>query len=265
MSELDLCSRREADRLIRDGKISVDGQAASVGGKVPFNLNRESIQFLEASDDMENLVNAVVLNKPKGYVSGQAEHGNLPAVRLLSRDRLWEPNPKDDNFDLPSSFRGFAPAGRLDLASTGLLVFSSSGIVAKKLIHHNSLVEKEYSVDVCKASSITKRERQIDPTFRLPEPTLDLSSLLEGGRTLIGSDSRPLLPCVNAEWTDDGRILRIVLTEGRKHHIRRLCREILGFHVVQLKRIRIGPIHLDDLPEGCWRPLTRNELDIILC
>jgi len=295
MSELDICSRREADRLIRNGKVVVDGQVAMLAEKVPPNLGKDQISMIQLSEDDDdsendeydarrsssNMTTTIVMNKPQGYVSGQAEHGHPPAIRLLTRDRLWESNNEDDknatattttsakNGDtlrLPSSWRGFAPAGRLDLHSTGLLVLSCSGIVAKKLIHQDSNVSKEYIVDVEPAHQASKREKQLDPNFELPKPpSTDLTPLLEGGRTLLGSEHKPpLLPCVDAEWMEEGRILRLVLTEGRKHHIRRLCREVLGFHVVKLQRVRIGPIELGDLPEGCWRPVSQKELDGIM-
>ncbi|CAJ1960108.1 unnamed protein product [Cylindrotheca closterium] len=310
MSELDICSRREADRLIRNGKVVVDGQVAMLAEKVPPDLEKGQISIRmfsgndhEDEDDSvdeehnhhhastsNTMTTTIVMNKPLGYVSGQAEHGHPPAIRLLTRDRLWESNKEDDittttttattttttttttNDDngnppllLPSTWRGFAPAGRLDLHSTGLLVLSSSGVVAKKLIHHHSNVSKEYIVDVEPAYQVSKRERDLDPNFDLPKPpSNDLTPLLEGGRTLLGSDHKPLLPCVDAEWTEKGKTLRLVLVEGRKHHIRRLCREILGYHVVKLQRVRIGPIELGDLPEGCWRPVSQEELDGIM-
>lgn len=270
MSELDICSRREADRLIRNGQVTVDGQVAMLAEKVPPNLGKDKI-FIQEEQNEESDANTnsvtttttVVLNKPQGYVSGQAEHGHPPAIRLLTTDRLWEKENKDNR--LPSSWKGYAPAGRLDLHSTGLLIFSSSGIVAKKLIHHNSQVSKEYIVDVEPANQVSKRERELDPKFELPKPPLtDLTPLLKGGRTLLGSEHKPLLPCLDAEWMEEGRVLRLVLIEGRKHHIRRLCREVLGYHVVKLQRVRIGPIELGDLPEGCWRPVTQKELEDIM-
>lgn len=262
ISELNLCSRREADRLIRQGKVKVNGVVANLGEKVSFDLSANQIEFIHEDDDNTTTVQAVVLNKPLGFVSGQAEHGHAPAIRLLSQDRLWD-SDFDNYKQLPSSWKGYAPAGRLDLNSTGLLVFSSSGILAKKIIHHDSKVEKEYIVDVVPAQQITKRERQIDEHFELPDTTMDLSRLRQGGGTLLG-DTRQLLPCAEAEWIDEGKRLRIVLTEGRKHHIRRVCRELLGYHVVQLQRIRIGPILLGDLPQGCWRPLIKDEWNVLL-
>jgi 23S rRNA pseudouridine2604 synthase len=90
---------------------------------------------------------------------------------------------------------------------------------------------------------------------------------LEGGRTLLGDDNKErsrLKPCVDAQWIRPGEVLRIVLAEGRKRQIRRVCRELLGWHVIGLQRIRIGPIRLEDMPEGWWRPLRPSEVDALL-
>eukprot|EP00797_Seminavis_robusta_P025414 Sro442_g143800.2 (110) ;mRNA; f:6003-6332 len=102
-----------------------------------------------------------------------------------------------------------------------------------------------------------------------------------GGFRLFGDDDKPLRRVVAAEWihpeeqpfyftnhnnnTDHHRrhVLRLVLTEGRKHQIRRMCREMLGMHVLQLVRTRIGSIELGSLPEGKWRPLRQEEARMI--
>lgn len=269
MSELDLCSRREADRWIQDGCVVVNGQVAVLGQQVDAELPRSAIEVsrnihhesLIVKEDSANFTTAVVLNKPPGYVSGQAEHGHLPAIRLLNRERLW--NTHADDIRLPNnSWKGFAPAGRLDLESTGLLVFAHSGIISKKLISHESTVDKEYTVGVVPAVQVTRREFRLDEAFRLPTPSLDLSPLTSGGGMLLG-DKRPLKPC-KAHWSKEGSELQIALREGRKQHIRRACREILGYHVISLDRTRIGPIEMGDLPMGCWRPLTTTEIDSIV-
>lgn len=193
MGELDICSRREGDRLIRAGKVYVNGAVAILGQNVSSELQKEDISIInDDTDREETAVRAVVLNKPSGYVSGQEEHGHLPAIRLLRRDNLRSDADADDRV-LPSSWRGFAPAGRLDLDSTGLLVFCSSGVIAKKIIHHESILEKEYVVDVEPAVQPTRRELEIDPKFTLPKPTQKLQVLLEGGKFLLGDD-RPLKP-----------------------------------------------------------------------
>lgn len=266
MSELDFSSRREADRLIEAGKVFVNGEKAVLGQTVESTVSKDSICIIHNDDgtldqELESTVRAVVLNKPSGYVSGQEEHGHLPAIRLLRRDNLWS---GDDNVILPSSWKGFAPAGRLDLDSSGLLVFCSSGVVAKKIIHHESKLEKEYVVDVEPAIQATRRELAINPAFVLPKPSpTDLCKLREGGQFLLG-DHRPLQPFPEATWLQPGKRLRLILREGRKHHIRRVSRELLGYHVVRLQRIRIGPINLGDLPEGFWRPLRDPEWDVIM-
>jgi len=315
MGELDMFSRREADRLILDGRVLVDEKVVEVGHKVPWNLQADRIEIIgnhgsattsaafastgERTNDRNKSNNttqctermaAVVLNKPKGYVSGQAEHGHPPAIRLLtSRNRFWGRSDRDDK-DIGRDgggkydWTGFAPAGRLDLDSTGLMVYTKNGVLAKKLIGAASPIEKEYVVDVEPAASPTKRELSIDPKFVLPsqrhQRSYDLSPILGGGRLLLGED-RPLKACPDARWIIKGERLRIVLTEGRKHQIRRMCRELLGFHVVGLRRVRIGPIVLslketvangsdaygkndDTLPLGCWRPMRQGELEILL-
>jgi 23S rRNA pseudouridine2604 synthase len=210
---------------------------------------------------------AVVLNKPIGYVSGQAEHGNPPAIRLLTPDSLWADDEANIPVQLPTSWDGFAPAGRLDMDSTGLLVFSKSGVLTKKIISSNSTVEKEYVVHVSPAEQPTRQELRLNPSFHLPATTLDLSPLLERGNLLLGDEKKRnprLKPCVDVQWIKPGEILRISLNEGRKRHIRSACRELLGWHVTALQRIRVGPIHLENLPEGCWRPLRQREIEQLL-
>jgi 23S rRNA pseudouridine2604 synthase len=299
MGELDLCSRREADRLILEGCVRVDGRAAEIGEKVPSNLTADRIEIISenllrknrcdeggdhenekilTTDGDKNVPLAIVLNKPVGFVSGQAEHGCLPAIRLLKASNLWNGNSTkgpviststfatNNDFQIPDSWIGFAPAGRLDKDSSGLLVFSRSGVIAKKLIGSNSTVEKEYIVHVEPAVQPTRREHKIDPNFELPTTTLDLTPLLRGGGSLLGDGNHrpPLKPCADASWIREGEVLKIVLTEGRKHHIRRAAREILGWHVKHLRRVRIGPICLEELPEGRWRPLQQQEVEGLL-
>ena len=200
-----------------------------------------------------------------------------------------------DPENLFSWTEGLAPAGRLDCDSSGLLIMTQSGVLAKKIIGQNSSVEKEYVVHVEPAVQMSRIERQQmvqqhrtrssllsrsaydeeeqSKSFKLPKPTHDLDILIKGGAILLG-ESRPLAPC-RARWIEVGKTLHLTLNEGRKHHIRRSCRQLLGYHVTKLHRIRIGPITLssegdnrlstrENLPEGRWRPLTTSEIDKIL-
>jgi len=317
MGELDMFSRREGDRMIMNGRILVDGKRVKVGEKIPFDLEADRIEIINNNDAVDNNNNnsnitAVVLNKPVGFVSGHAEHAHPPAIRLLTpKNRILllpreeeEENDNDNGLlrnkkdntitaihhNHPTNWIGFAPAGRLDINSTGLLVITNNGVLAKKLIGSLSCVEKEYIVDVVPAQNVTKREYDLNPNFRLPSRCFDLTRIIRGGDTLLGNfNNRPLQPARYIRWIQKGKQLQIILTEGRKNHIRRMCRELLGWHVVKLQRIRIGPIQLlsslssssslssknkkgeeeenNDvmtIPEGCWRQLRQQEIESLL-
>ena len=131
--------------------------------------------------------------------------------------------------------RGIAVAGRLDIDSTGLLVLTQDGRVARHLIGETSDVEKEYLVRV---------------SGKLTEHGL---SLLNLGLSL---DGKALKPAV-VRWQNDDQ-LQFILKEGKKRQIRRMC-ELVGLKVLGLKRVRIGNVRLGDLPAGQWRYLRQNE------
>jgi 23S rRNA pseudouridine2604 synthase len=255
MSELDLSSRREADQLLVSGRVKVKGEVAHLGQKVDF---KETDITIVDHDDRKDEASAIVLNKPIGYVSGQPEDGHLPAIKLVTLENCLHATKGYQQF---FDNRGFVAAGRLDLTSTGLLIFSKSGVLAKKLVSASGKIEKEYVVSVERAQHISRVERDKGMTS-LPTPSHDLKVLTKGGKLLFG-EARPLKP-VQAKWIDRGEKLRIVLKEGRKHQIRRMLRELIGFHVIALERVRIGPVLLEDLPQGRWRPLTKAEVDSIL-
>ena len=280
MSELDLCSRREADTLLASGKVLVNGMIAQLGQKVnPKETNITISHNTTITKDDDSIIQAIVLNKPMGYVSGQPEGGHIPAIKLITRNNLYGTLPPTVSKSYFSNI-GYKVAGRLDLDSTGLLIFSKSGVISKKLVSASGRIEKEYIVHVQKAEQVTRMERergmvQLPPSSHnlklLLGNTVGSSSTTNSSRRrprrpvlrLLG-DPRPLKPVVSAEWIERGKILRIVLQEGRKHQIRRMMRELLGFHVTNLQRIRIGPVEMQDLPEGQWRPLTSLELEGIL-
>lgn len=258
MSQLDMASRREADRLIFENKVLVKGVPATIGMKVAANETDIVIAGVK-----EKKCHAVVLNKPVGWVSAQPEHNNKPAVKLLTRENgigdvenLFEDNNN-------KTLTCFQAAGRLDRESSGLLIFTHSGVVAKKLVSANSIIPKEYLVTLERACQPTTKER-LQGLIKLPPPTLDLKLLKRGGATLLG-DTRPLKP-IRAKWIEQEKVLQVVLREGRKRQIRRACRELLGYHVVSLERTKIGPVVLnnEELPVGKWRPLTKHEVDEII-
>lgn len=216
-----------------------------------------------------------MLNKPVGYVSGQEEHQHVPAVRLLTRDNIHLVDFDEEErqffsardsgalrFDrwmpgVAETLSGYAAAGRLDIDSTGVMIFTRAGIMARRLIEPESRIRKVYIVKVEPAVQPTSRERELGLT-NLPRPTSNLSVLLKKGNRLLDAKS-PLKPLVAAEWTDQFT-MRLVMVEGRKRQIRHMCRQLLGWHVVELQRASVGPVQISSVPEGKWRPLTQDEM-----
>jgi 23S rRNA pseudouridine2604 synthase len=137
------------------------------------------------------------------------------------------------------ALRGLAPAGRLDIDSTGLLVLTQDGRVARTLIGDDSRIEKEYLV-------------RVQRTQPGPLPAEGLAKLQHG----LVLDGKPLKPA-KVSWANEDQ-LRFVLREGKKRQIRRMC-ELVGLDVTGLKRVRIGSVVLGKLPLGQWRYLRPDE------
>jgi len=232
MSELGLCSRREADEWIENGWVSVDGKVVNTLGVRVSPFARIEIAKAAAQHQTEQVT--ILHHKPIGYVSGQAEDGHTPASALITPQNRWADDPSRMTFK-PSHLRGLAPAGRLDIDSTGLLVFTQDGRVAKRLIGNHSDVEKEYLVRV---------EGKLDDAGM---------KLLQHGLELDGVKLKP----AKVSWQNEDQ-LRFVLREGRKRQIRRMC-EMVGLVVTGLKRVRTGSVSLGPLPVGQWRYLRRDE------
>ena len=236
MSELGIASRREADEWIALGYVRVDDQIVSELGSRVMPHQRVTIDAKAKFQQAQRVT--VLINKPVGYVSGQAEDGYEPAVVLVTPDRLWREDRSGTRF-LRSHLNHLVPAGRLDIDSVGLLVLTQDGRIAKQLIGEDGEVEKEYLVRVA----------SLDPRG-LPDAGL---ALLRHGLELDGEALRP----AQVEWVNDDQ-LRFVLTQGKKRQIRRMC-EAVGLQVLGLKRVRIGNVMLGDLPTGQWRYLRADE------
>jgi 23S rRNA pseudouridine2604 synthase len=232
MGELGLCSRREAEQWIVNGWVKVDGQVIdTLGVRVSPQARIEVDPAARAHQSSQV---TILLHKPVGYVSGQAEDGYEPAIVLIRPENRWSADPSPVQFQ-SAHLRGLAPAGRLDIDSTGLLVLTQDGRVAKQLIGENSAVEKEYLVRV--------EGRLSDDGLRR----------LQHGLTLDGVRLRP----AQVSWQNEDQ-LRFVLREGRKRQIRRMC-EMVGLYVTGLKRVRSGKVLLGALPVGKWRYLRPDE------
>ncbi len=232
MSEQGLCSRREADTYIERGWVLVDGERVSELGTKIFPTQK--ITLAKGAEAQQKARVTILLHKPVGYVSGQAEDGYKPAVTLIQAGTRWNADVAPIQFS-PAQLRGLAPAGRLDIDSTGLLVLTQDGRVAKLLIGEDSPIDKEYLVRV---------------QGTLSEKGL---ALLNHGLSLDGAALKP----AKVNWQNQDQ-LRFVLREGKKRQIRRMC-ELVGLKVVGLKRVRIGKVRLGDLPPGQWRYLREDE------
>ncbi len=231
MAQQGLCSRREADAFLAEGLVRVDGQLVGVGDKA---LPTQRIVLDQRAQVQQQERVSVIIHKPVGLVSGQPEPGYQPAIGLVVPQNRFRGDRCGIVFKR-QHLSGLAVAGRLDIDSTGLLVLTQDGRLARHLIGQDSDVEKEYLVRV----SGTLSEQGLKQLCH--------------GLMLDGKRLRP----AQVSWLNRDQ-LRFVLKEGRKRQIRRMC-ELVGLQVVGLKRVRIGQLKLADLPLGQWRYLTKDE------
>ena len=233
LAQSGVCSRREAEALIARGLVSIDGETVEdVGRKILPG------QTLTLSDEAQTTIAAavsVILHKPRGVVSANPERGQTEAAQLLGETARWNANGDP----LPADAKP-APLGRLDRDSRGLLLMSDDGVLAKAVIGPASALDKEYRVAV------------------MGDITPEKLELLRYGLELDGRQLKP----AEVEIISDQR-LRFVLHEGRNRQIRRMC-ELVDLKVVDLFRVRVGPLDLGDMPEGRWRLVTAEERAALL-
>ncbi|WP_295899170.1 pseudouridine synthase [uncultured Bdellovibrio sp.] len=230
MAERGICSRREADEYIAKGLVLVDGikidqLGTKVDPHVKITLEAEALK-------KQKRLATIILNKPIGYVSAQPEPPYQPAIKLITPENQFGESKQRLRQE---HFQGLAVAGRLDIDSQGLLLFTQDGRIAKKIIGEETKLEKEYIVRV---------------QGSLPDDKL---KLLNHGLSLDGKALKP----AKVEWLNQDQ-LRFILREGKKRQIRRMC-EAVGLKVTGLKRVRIGKLRLGQLPEGKWRFLEDDE------
>ena len=240
LADLGLCSRREADEWIERGWVRVNGQVGVMGQKVS---PQDQVSVDRRADAAQARRVTILLHKPVGYVSGQAEDGHQPAVTLIGARSHWRGDASRARF-APAQLRGLAPAGRLDIDSVGLLVLTQDGRVARQLIGEDSDIDKEYLVRVAYGDATVNVQAAFPPAA--------LARLRHG----LSLDGQPLKPA-QVDWQNPEQ-LRFVLREGKKRQIRRMC-ELVGLKVTGLKRIRIGRVTLGPLPVGQWRYLGEGE------
>lgn len=232
MAERGMCSRREADAYIERGWVRVDGEVISELGSKAWP--EQNITLDKQAQRRQTSRVTILLNKPIGYVSGQAEPGYRTAASLITVHTQYRGDHSPQRFE-PSHLRGLAPAGRLDIDSQGLLVLTQDGRIARQLVGEDSDVEKEYLVRVSGHTGVNGL------------------ALLNHGLSLDGKALRP----AQVTWQNEDQ-LRFLLREGKKRQIRRMC-EMVGLKVIGLKRMRIGNVVLGDLPPGKWRYMKDSE------
>lgn len=217
-----VASRRHADGLIEQGRVTVNGQRAEIGQKTVLGVDRLFVDGLEVASKESSIY--LMLNKPLGYLSTCSDpFGRMTVLSLL-----------------PGTVPRVFPVGRLDLDAEGLLLLTNDGDIAYLLTHPKHHVVKEYVVEVAGGSIEAKTE------------------VLRRGVILDGK--RIDLDYVRCLLSDD-RFPRIVVGvhEGEKHLVKNLCRAV-GLQIRRLTRVRMGPLRLGNLPRGKWRPLKEEEV-----
>lgn len=232
MADRGICSRREADECIAKGWVKVNGKVVSeLGSKI--NPKDEITLTEDAAAWLRGKL-SIIIYKPVGHVSGQAEEDYEAASYLITEENQVRA-PGDPGAPSRRDLQTLAPAGRLDIDSRGLLLLSQDGKLVRKIIAPDSNMEKEYLVWV--EGNITGEKIQ----------------RLRHGLSLDGKALKPAF----VEQIKDQQ-LRFILREGKKRQIRRMC-ELVNLDVTSLVRIRIGPLKLGNLEPAQWRYLSRNE------
>ena len=224
IAQTGLCSRRQAEEMIREGRVTVNGAPAVLGMSVETEKDLVLVDGKALPNISEHIY--IMLNKPRGYVTTTNDEKGRPTVMELVKGldaRVY-------------------PVGRLDMFSEGLLLLTNDGEMTKRLTHPSHGAEKLYQVRVVG----------------------DLEKALPMLRGRIVLDGRPLKPCVIRVLNSDAdsALLLFCITEGRNRQIRRMC-EIAGLRVVRLRRISEAGVKLGKLPEGKWRYLDPEEIELL--
>jgi len=225
-----LASRRRAEELIADGRVSVNGKRAGLGDSADLARDRVEVDGQPLQRAAPSIHLAV--HKPRGYLSSaRDERGRRSVLALVDTrgERLW-------------------PAGRLDVESEGLMLLTNDGEWANRVLHPRFGTEREYAALVSPAPT----RQQLD---RLRAGV----TLEDGPARLLAARHAPPPPEVARERGETGAWLRVRLGEGRKREVRRLF-DAVDTRVERLVRTRLGPLTLTGLREGEWRRLRPAEV-----
>lgn len=215
-----VCSRREADKLIADGKVKVNGKIITELG---FRVKAKDLVKYQGKVLNPEKKQYVLLNKPKGFITTTSDpKGRKTVMELVSK----------------ACEEQVFPVGRLDRATTGLLLFTNDGELAKKLTHPSSQIRKVYQV-----------------TLNEPITKSDFLSIVEG----ITLEDGPIQVDDLAIVSPDDKVLGIEIHIGKNRIVRRIF-EHFGYQVEKLDRVMFGNLTKKDLPRGKWRHLTEKEI-----
>ena len=221
ISSTGLCSRREADKLIEQGKVRINGEIAVLGAIV------EEIDKVEVNGKVLNKKSNdvyIALNKPPGITCTTERHikGNI--------------------IDFMNYPERIFPIGRLDKDSEGLILLTNDGSIVNKILREENNHEKEYIVTV---------DKDIDEKF--------INNMSNGVR-IFNPVKKAYVTTKKCDVVKlNKRMFKIILSQGLNRQIRRMCSKC-GYNAIKLKRIKIMNITLKDLPIGKWRYLTKKEL-----
>ena len=236
ISAAGIASRRAAEKLIEQGRVSVNGQTVTeLGSKA--DPDSDDIRVDERRVKAPEQHRYVLLNKPRGYVTTRSDPEHRPTV-----------------LDLLRGVREYVyPVGRLDFDSEGLLILTNDGELAARLTHPRHEVERVYEAQVLGVPDAHDLDR------------LRKGIVIEGRRTSpaqveLVTDRRSTPPLAQRTRSADGTsLLRVTIHEGRTRQVRKMA-DAIGHPVRALRRIRIGPIADKSLKLGTYRELTPDEV-----
>lgn len=218
-------SRRKAEALISAGRVEVNGRIALLGeSAAPSDRVLLDGRPVELPEQHAYLA----LNKPAGYLTTLEDNRGRPTVAEL----------------MPEDVPGLVPVGRLDVDTTGLLFLTNDGHFAHRVAHPAGGVEKEYEL-----------------TLENPVPEDRLAALASGPELEDGKMFPPKLTRLRCRYPEK-TTLNLTIHEGRNRIIRRACAAV-GLTLLSLKRVRVGPVELGNLPKGRYRALNDEELNIL--
>ncbi len=221
ISSTGLCSRREADELIKQGKVKVNNEIATIGQRVSED-DKVEVDGKRLSIQKTNVY--IALNKPRGITCTTEKHVDGNIVDFVNHEeRIF-------------------PIGRLDKDSEGLILLTSDGSIVNKILRNENKNEKDYIVTV---------NKPISPSF--------LKGMASGVKIYNPVRNEYTITNKCKVSKINNKTFKITLTQGLNRQIRRMCSHF-GYRVVKLKRIRIMNIDLGNLPVGKWRNLTKEEL-----